>query len=337
MTSSTSNSDLDHSHYEAPIGARLWLPSGPDEGNRRCFTDIAGMSVMIFLVAVVAIAIFREDVGYAEAPRWYWIDKVVWPSNASVVVAGDSRVYRGVDVEPLSRSVGGVARNFGFSGTLLTPTYIHRAAHLLDPAGPRVLVVGVTAASLRDATRAPDGYREADLDFQRQKLPLWAARRLDGVWLYLRPVALDLRARGSRNRAAADEYHQIFHESGWVASDRVVPDPIALGVSTVTRDFEGMVISPVAIDSLLGSIRSLVEQGVRVYAFFPPIPDPVARTEFTVSGLDLGLLESKLRAVGVLWLDVDYEGLVSYDGTHLDGPSGRHLGERLAEAIHGLK
>lgn len=52
-------------------------------------------------------------------------------------------------------------------------------------------------------------------------------------------------------------------------------------------------------------------------------------------GLDLELLESQLRAIDVTWLHVDYEGLRSYDGTHLDGPSGQRLGERLAEAIRG--
>jgi hypothetical protein len=293
------------------------------------------MSVLVFVMAVAAIAASRRDVGYAEAPRWYWIDKVVWSSDASVVVAGDSRVYRGVDVAPLSRFAGGVARNFGFSSTLLTPAYIRRAACLLDPLGPRVLVLGVTAASLRDPILARDGFRDAELDLQRQKLPLWIARRIDDVRLYLRPVALDLWAGGPRRRAASDEYFQVFHESGWVESDRAVPDPIGLGVATVARDFEGMGTSSAAVESLLESIRALVAQGVRVYVFYPPVPDAVVQTELRMSGLNLESLESRLHAVGARWLHVDYEGLRSYDGTHLDGPSGQRLGERLVEAIRG--
>ncbi len=338
-TSSISNSEVSSLAYSRPSahGAHLWLPEGTDEGARSCLKDRSALAVLLFVLGVALVAGMRSDVGYAEAPRWFWLDKLCWSSSASVVVAGDSRVYRGVDVGPLARAIGGEARNFGFSGTLLTPSYVEKAAKLLDPIGPRLLLIGITGASLRDPSRAVDGYVDAVRDLQHLRVPIWAARRLAQLDLYVRPWALDAHAGHGPRRAMADDYRQIFHEDGWVESDREVPDPVGLGVSVVRRDFEVSPHLTTAVDDLFIALESVRRQGVRVILFYPPVPEAVADVEQGNGDFDVSAIRNRAQALGLAWIDTEYEGLRSYDGTHLDGPSATKLGMRLADAVSDAK
>ncbi len=335
MTSSTSSSDLGSPRYLAPtkFDVGLWLPPGADEGGCAWWKDRTAIVIMLFLLLATMIAFFRTDVGYAEAPKWYWIDKLTWSDDASVIVAGDSRVYRGVDPDPIQSAIGGVVKNFGFSGTFVSHAYLRHSEALLDPNGPRILIIGVTRASLRVPHKSGDGFSQARAEFDRLKLPVPLARFIAEFDQFIHPVALDLSAETTGARASAAEYSQTYYESGWIASNREVVDPVANGLVITQKNYDDSPHSDVAVSALFDEVRELCQGGVKVFMFLPPVPPEVRALEDSLAKISRAELRCACESSGAQWVDVPFDGLRTYDGSHLDGPSARLVGEILARAV----
>lgn len=318
----------------------LWLPPGGDEGAGRPLRDPTLWCLVALCVVVAGFALFRTDTRFAGAPKWYWMEKLVWPQDADVVVLGDSRVYRGVDPEAIAP--GGVARNFGFSSAKLTDDYVGHAESLLDPAGKRVMIIGVSLFSIPGRSDAQEGFQDARSELAKLRLPMRVARATSEWELALEPIALDAGqpnsgANGAGSletaRALASEYQQVFHDSGWVESDREVQDPVAAGLATVRQSFPVGFATRADVSHLIALVRRLVADGVCVCAFRPPVPPEVAAFEDSIGFVEYKQLAESIGAAGGTWIDVDPTGLESYDGSHLDGPSARLLSERLGTAV----
>ena len=339
MISSTSSSDEamcgQGPIYLPPDGADqgLWLPPGGDLGRQRLLTDRTSLALLMFVFAGIAIGLLRTDTRFAGAPKWYWMEKLCWGADADVVVAGDSRVYRGIDPAAF-QGAQSIARNFGFSSAKFTREYVEHAASLLSPKGQRVLVLGITPFSLCRVNGGNNGYQQAQRDLARLRLPVQLARAFEEWETLFQPVSVDAGfGRAGRVRALTNDYVQVFHENGWVESDRIVADPIASGVAIVRQDFPEGAAPSLDLQVLLNCVRSLDDRGVRVIGFRPPLPPDVAVLEDALGHLDYSELAEQFRMAGGSWVNVDWTGLRSYDGSHLDGVSAAELSKRLAEHI----
>jgi len=321
--------------YPPPDGADqgLWLPPGGDLGRQRLLTDRTIVVLLMFVFAVIAIGLLRTDTRFAGAPKWYWMGKLCWGADAGVVVAGDSRVYRGIDPAAF-QGAEGIARNFGFSSAKLTREYVEHAASLLSPKGERVLVLGITPSSLWRVDVGNNGYLQAQRDLARLRLPIRLARALEEWETLFQPVSVDAGfGRAGRVRALTNDYVQVFHENGWVESDRLVADPIANGLAIVRQDFPEGAASSLDLQVLLDCVQSLEDRGVCVVGFRPPLPPDVAVLEDALGHLNYAEFAEQFRMAGGSWVDVDWTGLRSYDGAHLDGVSAMELSTRLADHI----
>jgi hypothetical protein len=328
--------------YPQPAGAGggLWLPPGGDEVINRPWRDPALWCLLFLAVAVVGFGLMRTDNRFAGAPKWYWMEKLVWPATADVVVVGDSRVYRGVD--PVAFSAFGTTRNFGFSSAKLTDDYLGRAAAILNPSGRRIMLVGISLFAIPGRSDTQEGFQDAKRELAKLRLPLGIARVVAQWELALEPLALDawnplasaaMSSAAQVGRALADKYQQTFHPDGWVESDRVVLDPVALGLTSVRQSFPVGFDRKAQVSGLLASMHRLVEDGVCVCAFRPPVPTEVATLEDSLNYLDYTEFAKSCESIGVRWIDVDPSGLRSYDGSHLDGVSARIVSDRLALGV----
>lgn len=321
--------------YPPPDGAvqGLWLPPGGDLGRQRLLTDRTVVVLLMFVIAGIAIGLLRTDTRFAGAPKWYWMGKLCWGADADVVVAGDSRVYRGIDPAAF-QGAEGIGRNFGFSSAKFTREYVEHAASLLSPEGERVLVLGITPFSLRRVDIGNNGYLQAQRDLARLRLPIRLARAFEEWETLFQPVSVDAGfGRAGRVRALTNDYVQVFHENGWVESDRLVADPIANGLAIVRQDFPEGAAPSLDFQVLLDCVQSLEDRGVRVVGFRPPLPSDVAVLEDALGHLNYSELAEQFRMAGGSWVDVDWTGLRSYDGSHLDGVSAMEFSTRLADHI----
>jgi hypothetical protein len=296
-------------------------------------TDRTFLAIVAAAAAVLAIGLLRTDTKFAGAPKWFWMEKLCWGANADVVIAGDSRVYRGIDPSALHGSTGFV-RNFGFSNATLTREYLWRAASLLSSRGRRILVLGISPYSLRYRAAGRNGYQEAQNDLARLRLPVRLARALEEWEVLLQPIALDAGAgQAGRVRALSSDYVQAFHENGWVESDRLLADAVTNGLAIARQATSQGTTSTGEVGVFVDCVRELRQGGLHVVAFRPPVPPEVAQLEDSLGFLDYESLVEQLTAVGAAWIEVDGTGLRSYDGSHLDGASAAELSRRLAIGI----
>jgi hypothetical protein len=298
-------------------------------------SDLAAACLAAFVAITLAIALLRDDMRFAGAPKWFWMEKLDWGPSSDVVVAGDSRTYRGIDPSIFASTHPRGCVNFGFSSVTLSPEFLSAAVAALAPGGDRILAIGLTPASLRAPLANRDGFAAARIEYGRLRMPLRLARAVEEWELMVAPFAIDRGFGDSVQaaRATAAEYAQEFHPDGWVESDRAVDDPVGAGLAVVRRDFERSTHSPQVLDEMVSAVRELSEGGTRVFVFRPWVPDPVASEEDRIGGVDWSAARSRLEAVGARWLDISVPGLRSYDGTHLDGPSARRFSEELRRSI----
>ncbi len=244
--------------------------------------------------------------------------KLLWHRQFDVVVAGDSRVYRGVCpsvMKPLLLAQR--IANFGFSGCGLTAPYLKALEQLLDPqASQPVIILGVTAQSL-----SPVAARENEfLELHRlSRLELLEMATIGHLAHFCRPFE-EQDIRGLLGKQPA-EYSATWHPDGWVASRKIPEDPLEAVRKYRERVSKAMVkrqVSDEIVDQLLDTVRQWRERGILVYGFRPPTPKQMVELENTLMGFDEPTFVQQFEDAGGLWLTVGgNERYHSYDGSHL--------------------
>ncbi len=290
------------------------------------------MWALIATLALVAlIASIRWDPRLAVVRPLFFESKLAWaPGSSDVVLAGDSRVYRGL--APTEFASGSTVLNFGFSSVRLDETYLKRAASLLRPKG--TLIIGLSALSFTHSKR--DGFDEAVERAAKRSGSDRVRAMIDSVLRErLRPVALGLVLGSDDDRAEAteEEYIERFFDDGFVGSDYMVRQPTrALGPYRESLE-RGLTADPAMIDDMVRGIAALEARGTRVVCLRMPSSPEMMSLEDAYAGVDWERLARELESVGAEWLRFDVSGFESYDGSHLTEESARELSRRIRRAL----
>lgn len=262
--------------------------------------------------------------------------KHMWGPTCEAVVIGDSRVYRGVDPRPLEQALSGTVCNFGFSSAKLTPKYLAHAQQTLAPSGEKLIIVGISSYCLSGMPAGGDDFIQSLAWKAASRLPL-AVERLRESWEeQFTPFDLELLFPASEKplRALDSDYSQRFHNSGWVESDRVVDDPVALGLKNSAAAYAvGHRPTAESVAAAVDALAGAVDAGFRVVAVSMPVPTAVRDAEWALESIDLAALRRQLTARGIEWIEIPCDDLSTYDGSHLNAVSARLFSQRLAEAI----
>ena len=290
---------------------------------------------------IVTVALLRSPSRAPANPDWFWRDKLTWRGEASVVLAGDSRVYRGL-VPAEFESVGlGRTLNFGFSGGAFDTPYLDAIERLVDPSAPRpIVVLGLSAWSLTPLAASANGFHQTIKSAQSSPWSADASRKLSRLTDRLRPLDFTdwlprpgVRQPTSPPASEADVYRQIFHPDGWVESNHLQPDPSRGLVVARENHANGNQVNPEIVKNLAARITRWRSRGWLVAAALIPA-EPLADHEAEIlSDWTRAEVESTLVASGALWLTIPAEGLFAYDGVHLDAASAHLLSASLAKSI----
>lgn len=297
----------------------------------------AWQALALAALLTLVLAWMRSDSPYATAPSWYWRMKLHWSHSAGIVLAGDSRVYRGLDPSRFEATLGLRTLNFGFSAAALDDVYLDAIERVIDPGVSRpVIVLGVTPWSLTPRASAANGYLDALAEDRRAALPAAWEQHTHRLARALRPFALGLQGPAPAARATESEYVQDFRLDGWVASDQLKHQPEA-GLRAANSDHNhGNRIDRATLDRLTQRITRWRARGWIVLACEPPALPAATRLAHELSGWLEQAVPSRLRAAGAHWIEVDPAHYVSYDGTHLTADSARQLSTDLAAALAQL-
>ncbi len=313
---STSNSDTSE---------RFILPLRSASDRRIIFC------VSMAALAVVGILFLRpvKQQGLRESLFWYL--KVHPESKCNVVVAGDSRVLQGVDPSSMHSVLGDKLKvvNVGFRSAALEPEYLEFTRGLFESESPKLLLLGVTANAFTPQSLVDNGFIEQKkLGSQRPyALPSWCVL----LERKFQPFAVREIVSLVLGRSKAGNY-ETFHANGWLEADRIPRNPES-AFALYRRRFNGNQVDPHAVRELVEQVRSLVDGGVQVVGFEPPIPDEMKTIEDTHSGFDRANFKQLFCEAGGVWLDLDRSRYVTVDGSHLAPESAQQLSKDLATEV----
>ena len=281
---------------------------------------------------VAAAAIRHAQPASPLSGSKFWAQKAAASAVYDVVLAGDSRVYRGLSPETIENSTRGLrCLNFGFSSAGLTEEYLQAATAKFDPtAEKKVLVVGITAWSFTEDAAKNEHWRSA-------KALAWAPRTFGNLLRDARhlfdPVlktdieSLQLALQGRPAGASQETYHL----NGWVETNSALIQPLQ-ALASYRTSLAQYKPSHERMESAMACLREIRARGVDIIAFRPPTTSEMDALEDEAS-FDADQCAEQIRALGGIWIDIPRTGWTSYDGSHLTGDESRRLSQKVGEAI----
>ncbi|HOW50474.1 MAG TPA: hypothetical protein PLV42_00355 [bacterium] len=264
----------------------------------------------------------------------FWLKKVFDAARYDIVVAGDSRVYRGVSPDDMAAALPGRRIfNYGFSSGILDGMMIAQAAKKLDPAGARTLVLAVTPHALTDK---PNEALAEFLATPREER--YTVLEGHGFLLFfhrMAPKRLLAMLRGEDIWTDMENYREHYDSrTGWVASSYQKEK----GYAETLRSYRDMrkkfPVLPERVTELRSLVAGLRAEGIAVFFLYFPSSAEMRELERTWPGFDYAAIRRELESAGAVSLDDAVpSGLHSYDGSHLDGPSARTLSRSIGEAL----
>lgn len=283
---------------------------------------------LLATILLTAFAIVRPMDRHGVPETKFWYDKFASPADFDVVVAGDSRILHGIDMQPFSDQGLGKGLNFGFQGAAANDEFVDASAARLNDRGKKVLVLGITPNGFTANSIATNGYKEKLREYKKTKFTL--PNFLGAIVQRFRPLALaDIRRMASGRK---NPLQRIHHADGWVESRHAKPnEDSALRFYKVR--FDGNPIQTNEIELTCETVKERVTDGVKVFGFKPPLSASMIELENEKSGFDYGDFVAKFSAAGGVWIEVDASQFKTYDGSHLESESATEFSSWLAAAI----
>ena len=262
----------------------------------------------------------------------FWADKVHSKSKFEVLVAGDSRVYRGISSAVLSEELGGLSvLNFGFSSGGLNLEIFRALEQRLEQQENAIVLLGITPFSL-----TPKAYENAHFkqELSRDKKEVFSRRYVGPVIHFFDPIKpADIFNTGDQRNG----YYERFHKNGWVASKKIPADKTS-ALKSYRKNFRNNKVSPDILDELYNQVALWKANKIRVFAFRLPSTKEMELLEREISGFDELEIKTRLSASGAEWIEIGNSyNYNSYDGSHLDEESAerfsRYLGREIRKKI----
>ena len=264
----------------------------------------------------------------------FYTRKAGWPAEKlDMLIAGDSRIYRGVSPAEMGKLFPGWRiRNFGFSSGSYSALFMNAIERLVDPASSnRVIVLGITPYSLTGGGMYWNQFNE---EIKRRRTEVWERLFVQPALTFFKPLTLRELERGLKGQLMPKgiRYYQRFEADGWVASHKDPEDPEE-AFSEYVSNFRKNPVVDRYVEDLVTTTRSWTAKGIRVFAFRPPTTDKMVELENRLSGFNETDLVRRLASSGVVWIPTANARYHSYDGSHLDETSALRFSRDLAIAI----
>lgn len=295
----------------------------------------------LVLTAVLVLAAAAQnatwpDEGYFEGKRSiaFWKNKVhgVKDGSINILLAGDSRVYRGLSpaafeaVLPQTR-----AYNFGFSSGGHNPIIFNELGRMLinDENAVRAIVLGITPISL-----TPRAQKNEEFFLYKEMGPVTVA---DTAQDFFRPMTFK-RLKKTIRKTPEDpfSYSFIYHENGWVSSDINKRDE-TIALESYKTIFDNNKVDALTINLLLEQVSKWSQAGIVVVGYRPPTTEAMEKIENSQSGFVEKDFIKSFKKSGGIWVDARSYGqhfdFETYDGSHLTPQSSEKMSEILAKAI----
>ena len=281
-------------------------------------------------IVVVSFAMARPKPTSFSNPSWYWQAKVEWKKCANIVLAGNSRAYRGLSPVEFEKVLGGTAVNAGFSSGTYSKEYCDYLETLFDEddTTPNILVAGITHNALCDLNRSNNGFLAA---LKKSKESILTGEQQKQTEEYTRVLESLIQVKFGANN---DNYIQEFFLNGWVASDYKIHNKTKYVDQYKAKLINGQrqcVASEVQM--IVEWFSSIQSKGVTVICVWLPMSTQMSEVEEVYGRLKRNEIQKFFIDGGITVFAYDDNQFTSYDGSHLSEDSAVHLSIMVAEQI----
>lgn len=298
--------------------------------------DPAARSIGLAILITISIGYLRPDGDVTGVPPdVFWATKLDWRGCADVVIAGDSRVYRGISPSEMEQILPDTTvLNYGFSSMGYSEMYLKAIHDVLDPASARrVIILGINGRSLTQKASKDNGF----VWHLERPLSERAFSRWLGALLHkFRPTdLLNHKVPALLAEKQEEHYYQHYRGDGWAACYKVPETPdeaIEAYRELLDRDEEN-VVSDKIVNELLQAVTAWRKEGIEVYGFQPPCGPDLMELESRLTECDDSTLIARFEAAGGKWLRLPEQEYHTYDGNHLHRDEAVRFSRVLARAL----
>ncbi|MCH2045357.1 MAG: hypothetical protein MK212_14670 [Saprospiraceae bacterium] len=273
---------------------------------------------------------------YKQQKKEFWIKKTHDGTRKNIIVAGDSRTYRGVSTAKILAELGEKgkelsAANLGYSSAGFGDNYLDYIDQRIqkNTAEKRLIILGLTPWSLTAKACINEQYEQYKAATYIEQFKAFYLNNYINFEPYKPTEFWEI----SQHPSTSDfynnqEYYEQFHTDGWIASYRLPLDSMR-AVGDYTKVFTESKIDPARLEAVFQKVETWIGQGIKVIAFRPPTTYAMENLEDSLSGYDEQTTIRKLRKLGVDYLETNNEDFLSYDGSHLHYESAESLSKQL--------
>ncbi len=279
------------------------------------------------VVAAFILAYAPRPAKNKEIIEQFWVQKTFANSNYDAVIAGDSRIYRGVSPSEIEENSSKVhkAINLGFSSGGLSPEYLDFAISKFDKSSKsKFLIVGITPHSLTSEAFK----NEALAEYQSYKqFDVFRYKYLSPVLQHIAPYRpIEIFNYVKKN------YQEHYKKGGWVASDYIKRDKTR-ALKSYAKTFKKYQVKDSTLQLFTEKLKNISSAGIKIIAFRPPSSRAMRELEDSISGFNEAALRRELNHLNIPYLELKDENYTSYDGSHLEKESAKKLSKEIAQAI----
>ena len=293
--------------------------------NKKVILTLLSAFAVCFIIGMSSSKTDNE-----ELKKQMFARKIHSNKKYELVVAGDSRVYRGISTGIIGKELNMSSLNLGFFSAGFDKTMFDLIDKRLKDEQGNIVILGISPFSLTDQ------------GIENGHINLIESLKIEEVleYLYLSQiknlfVATDpimLYENIILKKPSTDNYVQeVQVGEGWIKSDYLKPNKYR-ALKYYKRTMTNTKISKKTIESLYNKVRQWTSRGIKVYAYVPPSTANIEELErqhtiFDDHGIAKGFLEA-----GGKWIALK-DHYTSYDGSHLDSKSAINLSYEIANAI----
>lgn len=271
-----------------------------------------------------------------ELIKAFWINKTHASVSHNIVVAGDSRIYRGVSIakitENTNQDLTGV--NLGYSSGGFSQEYIQFITSRLksEADAPKFLILGITPVSLTEEFAKNKSYNSYKNISALERYKYLYFDQLFSYTATYSPLEL---VSSKEKLKDVQNYQETYKKSGWVKSYKLKADSTH-AIPSYTKTFTKYTVSNAITDNLFQELDSLQQTGINIIAFRPPTSQGIHQLEDSLSGYDEKHIKTLCQKYNIHWLELNRSDYISYDGSHLHYLSAEKLSEQIAVEINQI-
>ncbi len=288
-------------------------------------------TILVSMILATIIALYSSNKDKNELNKALFINKTYTKKKYDVIVAGDSRTYRGISSKIINNKLNLSVLNLGYSSAGFNKTLFDKIDEKISQKSKnKILILGITPFSLT-----------AQASFNGHLKRLESLKKEEVLeYMYLFPVKSfyysitpdDIRKliihKGSKNENYQQEYHI---NEGWIASWYLKPNEYA-ALKSYKKTFTDTKISNQIIENLYIKIQEWKKEGISVFGYIVPSSINMTELERNIGKFNQNKFIKGFIKVGGEWINIENK-YISYDGSHLEKESAIHLSEEISSKI----